>query len=113
MRTTSEFWVAAYIRRCFANGAMAAVTRRGAAEAGAIFVVVNRLDRTVDLYAPAPQSFFDEESFGERKFERRLQAAPEADATALLEREKSMDPDFWAVEVEDRAGRSFLEVVEE
>ncbi|AXS39938.1 DUF1491 family protein [Breoghania sp. L-A4] len=113
MRLTSEFWVGAYVRRCFGEGAMAAVARRGAKEAGAIFVIVNRLDGTVDYYAPAPQSYFDsDDGPGERKFEKRLAAAPEAEATAKLEREKAMDPDFWVVEVEDRAGRCFLDVVE-
>lgn len=112
MRTTSEFWASGLIRRGFAEGAFAAIAKRGAKEAGAIFVVVNRLDGTFDLYAPAPQSFFDEEAFGERQFEHRLKAVPEAETTALLAREKNMDPDFWVIEIEDREGRGFVEVVE-
>ena len=46
MRLKSGIWVAAYLRRCNVEGAFAAVRRRGAEEAGAIFVVVNRLDGT-------------------------------------------------------------------
>lgn len=112
MRLTSEFWVGAHVRRCFAEGAFAAIARRGAAEAGAVFIKVNRLDGTVDLYGPAPQSFFDEDAaIGERRFERLLEAAAEAEADARLEREKRMDPDFWVVEIEDREGRSFLDLV--
>ena len=60
MRVTSSLWVGAYVRRCFGAGAFAAVARRGAEEAGAIFVIVDRLNGTADLYGPAPQAVFDE-----------------------------------------------------
>ena len=59
MRVTSGLWVAAYVRRCHSEGAFAVVVRRGAEEAGAITVTVDRLDGTSDLYLPAPQSVFD------------------------------------------------------
>ena len=55
MRLTSDMWVAAYVRRCNVEGVFAAVRRRGAKEAGAIFIKVTRLDGTADLYGPAPQ----------------------------------------------------------
>ena len=42
-------WVAAYIRRCNLEGAFVALRRRGAEEAGAIFVKINRLDGTAEL----------------------------------------------------------------
>ena len=56
MRLKSAIWVAAYVRRCNVEGAFAAVRRRGAEEAGAIFIKLNRLDGTAELFAPAPQS---------------------------------------------------------
>jgi hypothetical protein len=46
MRLKSNIWVSAYVRRCDVEGAFAAVRRKGAEEAGAIFVKVNRLDGT-------------------------------------------------------------------
>ena len=46
MRLKSGIWVAAYLRRCNVEGAFAAVRRRGAEEAGAIFIKINRLDGT-------------------------------------------------------------------
>jgi hypothetical protein len=46
MRLKSGIWVAAYIRRCHLEGAFAAIRRRGAEEAGAIFIKLNRLDGT-------------------------------------------------------------------
>jgi hypothetical protein len=39
--------------------------------------------------------------------------APEADAEARLAREVKFDPDLWVIEVEDRAGRHFLDRVVE
>jgi hypothetical protein len=111
MRLKSAIWVAAYVRRCHIEGAFAAVRRRGAEEAGAIFIVANRLDGTADLYGPAPQSLFDEASPADRAFTPVLKQspAPEADVNARLAREISFDPDVWIVEIEDRAGRHFLD----
>ncbi|MTI17074.1 DUF1491 family protein [Rhodobacteraceae bacterium RKSG542] len=108
MRLTSEFWVSAYVRRCFNEGLFAGIRRQGAEEAGAIFVTVDRLDGTYDFYGPAPQSFFDEVKPEDREFEKLFSNASREDIEARLEREKRMDPDFWVVEVEDREGRSFL-----
>jgi len=113
MRLKSAIWVAAYVRRCHSEGAFAAVRRRGAEEAGAIFVKLNRLDGTAELFGPAPQSAFDEERPSDRLFSRCLagQPLPEAKIEERLTRELRFDPDVWIVEVEDRAGRHFLDQV--
>jgi hypothetical protein len=37
--------------------------------------------------------------------------APEADVEAYLTRQLRFDPDIWIVEVEDRAGRHFLDTL--
>ncbi len=114
MRLKSALWVAAYLRRCQVEGTFAVVRRRGAEEAGAIFVRISRLDGTSDLFGPAPQSEFDSGSRGPTvpsrhasKSSRRADAAVEA----YLAREIKFDPDVWIVEVEDPAGRNFLDVV--
>ena len=111
MRLKSGIWVAAYLRRCQIEGAMAVLRRRGAEEAGAIFIKVSRLDGTADLYGPAPQSAFDEARPSERAFNASLAVlpAPEADIEAYLARQLRFDPDLWIVEVEDRGGRHFLD----
>lgn len=109
MRVTSAIWVAAYIRRCASAGAYAVVARRGAESAGAIFVRVDRLDGRLDLYAPAPQIAFEAGPVSERKFERVLSETSGETAEARLERELRFDPDLWIVDVEDRAGRAFLD----
>ena len=113
MRLKSSIWVAAYIRRCQVEGLFAAVRRHGADEAGAIFVKINRLDGTADLYGPAPQAALDETQPADRAFSLclKVQPAPEPDVEAFLEREMRFDPDVWIVETEDRAGRHFLDHV--
>ena len=110
MRVTSGLWVAAYVRRCHREGAFAVVVRRGAEEAGAITVTVDRLDGTSDLYLPAPQSVFDDARPEERLFLRVLERAGADDIAARLASERKFDPDIWIVTVEDREGRSFLEL---
>lgn len=112
MRLKSALWVAAYLRRCHIDGAFAVVRRRGAEEAGAIFVRINRLDGTSDLFGPAPQSAFEMSPGVERMFSASLaeQPAPDATVEAYLAREVKFDPDIWIVEVEDRAGRHFLDL---
>ena len=111
-RLTSEFWVSAHVRRVFIEGAFAAVVRKGAAEAGAIFVRIDRLDGTIDLYGPAPQSYFDEETSGERRFECLGKGLSPLDVQEKFEREARMDPDFWVLDIEDREGRHFLDLAE-
>jgi len=113
MRLKSAIWVGAYVRRCHVEGVYAMVRRRGAEEAGAIFIVLNRLDGTADLYGPAPQTAFDEAHPSDRAFSAILKQrpAPEANVDARLAREVDFDPDVWIVEVEDKAGRHFLDEV--
>jgi hypothetical protein len=108
-RLTSDFWVSAYLRRCAAAGAPAVLRRRGAADAGAIFIKIDRLDGTAALLGPAPQSLYDDGA-SERRF-ARLHEDETIAAAAVEERmrkEVRFDPDLWLVEVEDRAGRDFL-----
>ena len=111
MRLKSAIWVSAYLRRCQVQGAMAVLRRRGAEEAGAIFIKINRLDGTADLYGPAPQTEFDEARPTDRMFAPSMKTLPAADqeVEARLARELKFDPDLWIVEVEDRDGRHFLD----
>ncbi len=113
MRLKSSIWVSAYLRRCHGGGAFAVLRRRGAEEAGAIFIKISRLDGTADLFGPAPQSAFEDSQPLERAFAACLADAPaaEADVETYLARELRFDPDIWIVEVEDRAGRHFLDHV--
>jgi hypothetical protein len=113
MRLKTALWVAAYLRRCQVEGVFAVVRRRGAEEAGAIFVRISRLDGTSELFGPAPQSEIDATQIGGRAFIASIAGQPASDAAieAYLAREVKFDPDVWIVEVEDRGGRNFLDIV--
>ncbi|HPG01549.1 MAG: DUF1491 family protein [Hyphomicrobiales bacterium] len=108
MRLRADIFVAALIRRAQVEGAYATLRRRGAPEAGAIFVRVDRLDGVSALFGPAPQSEIGED--GDRLF-RRMHDEEWIDNLAVeerLRREMKFDPDLWIVDIEDRRGRDFL-----
>ena len=109
MRVKSELWVSALIRRALSQGAFATVLHKGAADAGAIFIVVNNLEGQNTLYGPAPQLFYDADAPADRQFECLIDAEEEALITQKIERERSFDSDIWVVEIEDRKARSFLD----
>jgi hypothetical protein len=111
MRLRADIWVAAYIRRCATEDASAVLRRRGAAEAGAIFVKIDRLDGHAALFGPAPQT--ETAEAGVDRLWTRLHKdewLSPADVEARIRREIDFDPDLWLVEVEDRRGRNFLDL---
>jgi hypothetical protein len=111
MRLKSSIWVAAYLRRLQGEGIFAAIRRKGAEEAGAVFVKLALLDGTALLFAPAPQTSYDDAFPADRAF-APYTAAPVAEQAVeeRLAREVSFDPDVWVVEIEDRAGRHHLDL---
>lgn len=111
MRLKSNIWVSAYLRRCQTEGVFGAVRRRGAEEAGAVFVKVSLLDGNAMLYVPAPQTSYDDGRPVDRFFVPLApQPMPERAVEERLTKEIRFDPDAWIVETEDRAGRHFLEL---
>src|SRR3954462_11258125 len=111
MRLKTSIWVAAYLRRCQTEGVFGAVRRRGAEEAGAVFVKVALMDGTAMLYVPAPQTVYDDSRPIDRFFTAvSAQPIPEAAVEERLTREVRFDPDAWIVEAEDKAGRHFLDL---
>jgi len=114
MRLKTSIWVAAYLRRCQAAGVFGAVRRRGAEEAGAVFVKVALLDGNAMLYVPAPQAVYDDSRPIERFFlAMSKEPVPEQSVEERLRKEVRFDPDAWIVETEDRAGRHFLDLARE
>jgi len=108
VRLRADIFIAALIRRAQVEGAYATLRRRGAPEAGAIFVRLDRLDGTSALFGPAPQSEINED--GDRLFQR-MHKDEWIDNLAVedkLRREMDFDPDLWIVDIEDRKGRDFL-----
>lgn len=110
MRLTSAMWVAAYVRRCHVEGAYAVVTRRGSPEAGAVFIVLDKLDGTCTLFSQAPQALIPEGEVRDRLFVPVENVTDAAAVKARMERELKFDPDLWVVDVEDRNGRHFLDL---
>jgi hypothetical protein len=99
MRLKSEIVVSAMIRRVFGLGGFAAVEKKGAEAAGAIFIRQRFRDGLETLYAPAPQNFFGEDDGG-RKFEVRAERAEPEAVREVLSRELRFDPDLWLLELE-------------
>jgi hypothetical protein len=110
MRVTSELWVSALIRRAYAAGMSALVQRRGAEEAGTIFIAIDRLDGSIDLYGPAPQTAFASAAPELRLFQQIMSRAVQAEIDKAIARELRFDPDIWLVVVEDRAGRVLFDL---
>lgn len=109
MRLRSDIWVSAFLRRCDVAGAQAVLRRRGGAEAGAILIRVDRLDGRSTLLGPAPPSAAENDAEA-RRFSR-MHAGETINSQVAddrLAREIGFDPDLWIIDVEDRAGRSFL-----
>jgi hypothetical protein len=111
MRLKSAIWVAAYLRRLQGEGIFAAVRRRGAEEAGAVFVKLALLDGTATLFSPAPQTTYDDARPSDRVFvASTAQPVEEQTVETRLKREIDFDPDAWIVEVEDKRGRHLLDL---
>ena len=110
MRLKSHIFVSALIRRVFGLGGFAAVEKKGAEEAGAVFIRHRFRDGLETLYAPAPQNFFGEDD-GQRKFEVRADKAEPDAVREILSRELRFDPDLWLVELETDDVADLFEVV--
>lgn len=103
MRLTSDFWVSALIRRVQGDGGFAYLARRGSKEAGAIFIKVSSRFGACDLYSPAPQTSYEENSDGDRIFLCILHDVDDLKRAERMEREVRFDPDLWLLELEDVA----------
>ncbi len=102
-RLKSSIYVQALIRRAEIAGAQAYLVRRGAEEAGAVFIRLNRLDGTSTVLSPASRG-------EERVWTRPLGEAADAQKCAdYFAKQMRFDPDIWIVEIEDRQGRSFVD----
>jgi hypothetical protein len=109
-RLKSDLFASAYLRRCAGMNITAMLRRRGAADAGAIFIKIDHLDGKASLLAPAPAGQDLSEGV-DRVFTRILKSVDAADVEARMMREIKFDSDLWFLEIEDREGRSFLDEV--
>lgn len=113
MRLKSQIFVSSLLRNAFVRGGYAAVLRKGAEEAGAIFIRQRSRFGTETLYAPAPQNFFEDEDGTARKFEARLRDVEAESVDSALSSEIRFDPDCWIVEIELDDCDGLFEVVDD
>lgn len=109
MRLTSEIFASLLVRRVFSDGGFATVERRGAAAAGAVFVLARDRSGGLRLFTPAPQSLASEE--GDRRFVEE-QVADETALRARLARELRFDPDVWTIEIETDRPETYLSIAD-
>ena len=110
MRLRTDIFVSALLRRAQGEGAYVAVARRGAAEAGALFILVRSGREAFELFGPAPQTSFSQARPSDRLFIRMLRATSEAEVARRLDQEMRFDPDLWLVEIDDARGRPFVDL---
>jgi hypothetical protein len=103
-RLKAGIFVRALIRRIEVAGSHAFVVRKGAEEAGAVFLKVSRLDGTCYLLEQARRGE------GDLVWLKPLgDPVDAAKANAYFERQSRVDPDLWIIEIEDRQGRPFVD----
>ena len=112
MSVKTEIWVKGHLRRCFAAGLTGVVARRGAAEAGSVFVKVTVAEGSARLVAPAAGPTYDEE--GRRRWEFPLGRATlkQDDIDRFLDRQIAFDPDIWILDIDDPGGTGLLDMSE-
>jgi len=104
-RIKTGLLVQAGIRLCEGKLITAMLRRRGDADAGALFVKVNRLDGSAALFARIT-SFSGGTEWQRSSGEDWL---PDTDIEKRLESEIKFDPDVWIVEVENPGGENPFE----
>lgn len=109
MRIKAHIWISAYIRRLGAEFIPVAVTRKGDADAGAIFIKVATLDGHARVLRPAIAGW--DEAAAERSwsFAFKGESVEERKADDYLARQAEFDSDMWVIEIEDRAGRHLMD----
>lgn len=102
-RLASGIWVSAYLMRLQGEGIYAHIVHRGEATAGAVAVKLATMDGRATVFVRT----LDGE--GNRVWTALVDAAPETDADAAIERQRRFDRDLWVIEVEDPRGRHLLD----
>jgi len=98
----SGFWVSAFLHRVEQGGGFGYVTHRGDERAGAILIkYIDQLTRDVTLLRAM---FLNDEMV----WIAPKDSADEADLDAYIVKQRGYDSDLWVIEVETRAGKTFL-----
>ncbi|MGB7204682.1 MAG: DUF1491 family protein [Anderseniella sp.] len=109
MSVKADIWIAAYRRRCEMAAMPCVIVRKGAPEAGSIYISIRISDEHNWLMGPPVGPSVDDQ--GDRIFEEIFEkAVPQEEIDRYLARQAGYDPDIWVIEVEDRDGKAFLRV---
>lgn len=101
-RLSTELFVQAHIRQCFARGLTAIVAHKGDAWGGAMLIKLNLLGPGCKLLTQT-RDLDGEIAWLQVQGGMLLS---ESDADAYIARQVQRDPDMWVVEIEDRAGKN-------
>lgn len=108
-RLKARVMIQSAVRRASMRGVAATIAHRGDPDAGLIYVKVNQgPDRGCTVLVPTRD--WDTGALGWRVASGE-HPVPEAEADALIERERAIDPDLWVLEIEDREGWHPFDVV--
>ena len=104
-RLKTELRVQAWLRRCAVAGLMATIARKGDADAGALFLKVNRFAAGCQVFSGVTGPD------GVSAWLRATGPAPvsEKDADTYLARQSKYDPDLWVLEIEDPKAQFVLD----
>jgi len=106
-RVKTEIRVSAQVRRAHSAGSFATIVRRGDADAGAVAVKLYQGPGAVKLFIQSRD--LDGKMVWREPFGEEAPDGLEAKIDRWLEKESSIDPDLWIVEIEDRDGRIFVD----
>ncbi len=100
VRLTSDFFVTALMRLVSRRGDYATIVKKGALQAGAVFIVLRARGGTITLYTPAPQQVYGYEVGAGRLFTKSTAVNDDAALENYMTKESQFDPDYWLVELE-------------
>ncbi|MEX6632175.1 DUF1491 family protein [Hyphococcus lacteus] len=107
-RLKTEIRISAHLRRAQAGGAFATIVRKGDPDAGAVAVKLFIGRGEARLFIQS------RDLDGNPVWREPLEGDQQSDDIETridrwIEKESSIDPDIWVVEIEDREGRAFLD----
>ncbi len=107
-RLTSDFYVSSLMRLVAGEGGFASIIKKGAAEAGAVYIAVRDRFGGIQFYGPAPQQAYGQDRPIDRYFLKHEIVTNDEKVNEFLQAEARFDSDFWLIELEIDSSRSDL-----